>query len=266
MSEASQSIPPQPVVVGATGGSGTRAVRELLARAGVYMGSRVNPPGDALDFLPFHQAVINWTLQHTRSVDYRLADLPDWLRREGLALLRRCLGRYLDGAPQRPGLWGWKVPTTLYLLPYIAAVVPDFRLVHVVRDGRDIAFSRNQRQTFTYHGDLFGRWQEQPLHAPAIRLWSRVNVEAMTWARRELPGRYLLVRFEDLCGDPTSQGGRILSFVGSDADPAAATEHIRQVQSIGRWRRQPGKIVGRLCDEGRAGLEAFGYLDGDEEP
>ena len=42
-----------PVVIGGTGGSGTRAVQSALAAAGVFMGERLNESGDAMDFEPF---------------------------------------------------------------------------------------------------------------------------------------------------------------------------------------------------------------------
>ena len=80
---------------------------------------------------------------------------------------------------------------------------PSARFVHVVRDGRDMAYSPNQYQV-RHYGDLLltpdeRRWS-QPLRS--IVVWSRLNLEAADYADRHLPDRYLLVRFEDLCASP----------------------------------------------------------------
>ena len=45
------------------------------------------------------------------------------------------------GAP--PDHWGWKFPETYLIAPYVAATFPQARYVHLLRDGRDIAFKRH---------------------------------------------------------------------------------------------------------------------------
>jgi hypothetical protein len=74
----------RPIVVGGTGGSGTRVVRAVLARAGAFMGVRLNGAGDAMDFEPFLDATINPVLAVTRSFDYSMDTLPAALRRVSL--------------------------------------------------------------------------------------------------------------------------------------------------------------------------------------
>lgn len=249
-----------PIVVGATGGSGTRVVRELLIRAGVHMGTYVNAPGDALAFMPFMQGVSNWALQHTRSADYDLSQLPAWLREEGLLLLDTCVQRHRADVPPESALWGWKVPTILYVLPFVQGCCPEFRLIHVIRDGRDIAFSKNQRQVQKYYGAMFDSWQEYPMCVPSGRLWSRMNREVRQWGQRQLADRYLLIRFEDLCADPIKVGSRVLEFVGSHASPAEACSHIQRSQSIGRWRKNDRELVKEVQRVAREGLETFGYI------
>jgi len=235
-------------------------IQELLVQAGVYMGTYLNAPGDALSFMPFTQGVANWVLQHTRSVDYDLSQLPDWLRKEALLLLATCIQRHAAGRPPEATLWGWKIPTILYVLPFVQECCPAFRLIHVIRDGRDIAFSKNQRQVQKFYGAIFDSWQECPMCVPSGRLWSRMNREARQWAERELADRYLLIRFEDLCADPVEVGGRILQFAGSNASPAEACSHIHPSRSIGRWQKNDRKLVKEVQQVAREGLETFGYI------
>lgn len=40
--------------------------------------------------------------------------------------------------------YGFKAPVAMTLAPFWAFLLKDFRMLHVLRDGRDIAFSANQ--------------------------------------------------------------------------------------------------------------------------
>ena len=40
--------------------------------------------------------------------------------------------------------YGFKAPVAMTLAPFWASLLSDFRMLHVLRDGRDIAFSANQ--------------------------------------------------------------------------------------------------------------------------
>ena len=74
---------------------------------------------------------------------------------EAAAELRALVARQHAEADGRP--WGWKEPRSVYLLPFLAAELPGLRFLHVVRDGRDMAFSENQVQ-LRKHGDaVLGR-------------------------------------------------------------------------------------------------------------
>ena len=47
--------------------------------------------------------------------------------------------------------FGFKAPVTLLLFPWWAHLLPKVKLLHVVRDGRDIAFSHNQSPVQKYY-------------------------------------------------------------------------------------------------------------------
>lgn len=49
--------------------------------------------------------------------------------------------------------WAFKAPISMALLPVFASATNSFKFVHVIRDGRDIAFSGNQK-TVEYYYDL----------------------------------------------------------------------------------------------------------------
>lgn len=248
---------PPPIVVGGTGGSGTRVVRAVLARAGAFMGARLNEAGDAMDFEPFLDEFINPVLAVTRSLDYAIDGLPAPLRGSALRRFDEAAARYRGERPA--GLrWGWKNPRSMYVLPLIHARFPALTFVHVVRDGRDMALSRNRNQLRKHYEALFGEAASESDDRAALRLWSRTNREAADWAERVLGARYLRVRFEDLCRDPGNECAalaRRLRLPVDAGDVLAAI--VNPPPTIGRWR---AATTAELAEPpAMTALAAFGY-------
>ncbi|GAB4181786.1 MAG: sulfotransferase [Thalassobaculales bacterium] len=248
-----------PVVVGATGGSGTRALHAVLSAGGVHMGANLNHAGDAMDFEPFLDAHVNAVLRRTRSLDYVPAQLPAGERAAMLAELAGAIAAYRAGVPAG-ARWGWKNPRSMYVLPLIHAICPGLRFVHVLRDGRDMALSDNQNQRNKHFAALFGREAEAADAAESIRLWQRANRDVARWGERVLGERYVRVRLEDLCADPAGEVAALFDRLGLDRRLAgAAAGHLAAPASLGRWRDLPADALAGLQAAGGEGLARFGY-------
>lgn len=253
---ATSIIPPElalhgPNVIGATGGSGTRALAKVLRTTGMYTGTELNEYEDALPFGAFSDRWIN-----------RFVASPD--RDPALAT---AMGRDLDGVleahiagmPPSARCWGWKEPRSIYLVSFLDGAMPSLRFLHFIRDGRDMAFSENQQQ-LRKHGraviggvDPFRKW------ARSIRLWSRINTEAADYCERALGDRYLRVRFEDLCAEPRETIARVFDFFDIDGDVAEASSVVRPPSTLGRWKTKSPRVVERLNELAGPALERFGY-------
>lgn len=255
-----------PFLIGATGGSGTRALQGALKEAGFFMGERLNHAGDAMDFEPFLDEAINPILAETRSLDYRLADLSSGTRAAARAGFADALDAFL--AERRPAdrLWGWKNPRSMYVLPIVAEACPQFRFLHLVRDGRDMAISDNQNQPRKHFEALFGEPFQEGSAEIAIRLWARANGQVADWAEANLGPRYMRVRFEDLCAAPAEALARALAPAGFAPDTvarigAAAAKVVRTPDSVGRWCSLPEAERWRLTELAAGALARFGYAD-----
>src|SRR5215204_6276776 len=120
-----------PIVVGGTGGSGTRVVQAVLTRAGAFMGIRLNVAGDAMDLEPVLDQIINPVIAVTRSLDYAVEDLPNALVGHALSTFDDAVRRYCSERPA--GMrWGWKNPRSMYVLPLIHIRFPEMIFVHVL--------------------------------------------------------------------------------------------------------------------------------------
>lgn len=232
-----------PLVIGGAGGSGTRVVARIVRLGGRYMGNDRNGSEDTMPVARFEW---RWGL------DYLESGPSDAMVQQLEAAVDEHLAERPDAAP-----WGWKHPHSYLLLPFLLKRFPQMRFIHVIRDGRDIAFSRNQQQAERY-GELLGR-PDEPLTLRSAAWWAWANV----WASRNgkaLGHNYLLVRLEDLCAEPDTWTRRIVEFSGGDDSGALAAE-VKQSDSVGSWRRRELSLLRSIEAVCRNALRFFGYLE-----
>lgn len=242
-----------PLVVGGTGGSGTRVAADMLRHMGVFMGTHLN---DALDALEWVASLDTWVPRFLE----QQSRMPDATFDAMAAELRACAERHRATLPDADAAWGWKNPRSIYLLPVFDALYPGMRFLHVVRDGRDMAFSRNQNQTTLYAPLLVGSRAADPLPVQAAALWSKVNAGAARYGARRMGARYLWVRFEDLCAHRADTLQQLCAFAAPGFTDVAALHALASTPpSVGRWREQAPEAIAAVETAGRDGLHAFGY-------
>jgi hypothetical protein len=261
---------PPPVVVFGTGGSGTRALQQLLDAAGYFTGTNVNRPGDALDvawfirrWLDRYLAKSGWVEQMWRDGQAKRFPYPAGMETDFRATVedhREAIGR-----PKRN--WGWKVPRTILIFPFVHEFFPGMRAIHLVRDGRDMAYSANQNQARRYAPRLLDESERESL--PPVRsigFWARVNLAAARYGEDALGDRYLRLRYEEMCADPSGMAAQLVDFLDSPTSVEALQEvavaEIQPSSSIGRWRERDASEIAALERAGGEALRAFGYLPG----
>jgi hypothetical protein len=100
--------------------------------------------------------------------------------------------------------WGDKTPQHGLRLPELLAVFPKAKIIHLVRDGRDVAEST-------------ARIAIGPCSILAIARRWKTYMAAAEAARAGLPpDQFLELRFEDLVRDPPAARRRIMAFIGED--------------------------------------------------
>lgn len=242
-----------PLVIAGTGGSGTRLLALLCNQLGYRWPRRLNHALDALDFFPFHERWLSDFLGQ------RLSELQlQQMRRELcaiVALLEAELGE------SRPGRWGWKAPRNLLLLPLLDECVPNLRFIHLVRDGRDMAFSTNQNQC-QKHGDVVLDAQEStlPTYLRSIAFWRHTNLAVAAYGATRMSGRYLSLCYEDLLVWEVGAIASLAHFLDlSVEDLVPLKSQARPNPGVGRWRQQPADLQARLTAMGQPALNFFGY-------
>ena len=190
------------IMVCGTDGSGTRSAVKLLQSLGVTMA--VDDTG-TMDIhaeranLQGWPSIVKKILPYARSgggTDYRPSDLPAAVHEEAKRWVERLLSVYAPkGGRAASGgdlavSWGFKAPVSMHLVPVIAEVLAargeGLRVLHVVRDGRDISFSGNQSPVRKFWDLLHPAEGAEAAgaEAAALRLWDENNVGAYRFGER----------------------------------------------------------------------------------
>jgi hypothetical protein len=245
----------EPRVIGATGGSGTRVVGRIVRAGGMYIGTNLNDYQDALDLAGYSDRWIN------RFVQTGVPDPADPVRGGMEDDLAAAIEAHRRDVPADALAWGWKEPRSIYLISFFDEVMPRFRFLHFMRDGRDMAFSDNQQQ-LRKHGDavLAGRAWRKITPTRSIALWALVNTQAADFGEQKMGDRYLRVRFEDLCSQPQETVARIYEFFGLRGDIEAAAAEVRPPSTLGRWQEARASVLADLHESAAPALTRFGYL------
>lgn len=231
-----------PVAVGGLGGSGTRVIAAALRHAGLRIGERLNRPLDNLWFtvlfkrlewlerLPekaeLTQAADMFVRAMTRGLEGQVTqEEAKLIERLGNALpphgTWRCGARLADAeslarsnaAPS--GHWGWKEPNTHIFLPALNAAIPNLHYIHVVRDGLDMAYSSNTWQ-MKHWSHFYGLplSPDTPQPVRQLQYWIRANNTALNFGRESMPGRFLVIPYEEFCAHTTQHLERLVEFLG----------------------------------------------------
>lgn len=124
--------------------------------------------------------------------------------------------------------WGDKTPQHAMYLPEIRRTFPDARLIHLVRDGRDVAESLSR----IYIGpkSMYGiakRWRD---HVMAFHDFCKT-----------LPaGEYLEIKYEDLVANPRKVQQAVFDFIGEDISLVADTG--KELPDSGARRQATGAV------------------------
>jgi Sulfotransferase family len=132
--------------------------------------------------------------------------------------------------------WGEKTPQHTLCWRTIVAGFSDLQVIHLVRDGRDVALS--------YRAAFFG-----PKHIyPLAQRWALYLAEAEATQAALGKSGFLLVRYEDLLAEPERELRRICGFLGEEFDPAMLHFHERSLTRISDQRNQANLLQPVLSD------------------
>lgn len=157
------------------------------------------------------------------------------------------------------------------IVAQISRACPDARVVHLVRDGRDVATSalhhlwrradrvggRLPEEAASKRERYRAGWRpsDESLFPgghleTAAREWSAVTGRALRQGRELFGERHIVVRYEDMLGETAPELGRVLRFLGASTDAAV----IRRCVERASFQRMAGR-AGRSWRRRERGVE-----------
>lgn len=166
-----------------------------------------------------------------------------------------------------------QTPELAHLVDIVALAFPDARIVHIVRDGRDVAASlldkpwlRPAQERADDAGVAYGsyaRFWVEPERRDEFERTSDAGRAAWAWKRyvtaaRSAAAQPLELRYETLAEDPSAVASKLGAYLGAPEAPLAAALARAHGTSVGRYRRdldeeqladvmaQAGDLLGEL--------------------
>jgi hypothetical protein len=133
----------------------------------------------------------------------------------------------LYGELEGKRLVGEKTPKYVRYLPTLSRLWPDAKVVHLIRDGRDIALSILDWDRAERNAGRFPTWDEDPVTTTALYWEWNVRLGRETGATLG-PDRYNELRYEALVADPETESRRLCDFLGIGYGPAILRFHERK--------------------------------------
>lgn len=247
----------EPVVITGNSGSATRVVTLMLRNLGMFLGQTVGPKG--LDSLWFNR----W-----------IAGCERWTKEKKLRRIRRAMSEGIAMAEkfmaQEDHLkgWGWKSTDLTAVLPEFLEVMPQSRLLLIMRDPLDLMWGATTQATdqpekyARFYGLTSPKGQSRGAftrgNAYFLEYWKACNRRALQLGR-QMGDRFLLVRLEELIAETEVQTHRISAFTPWTSDNEQVREAhavIKTPESIGRWKLRG---VQGVSDALIQSLAEFGY-------
>jgi hypothetical protein len=265
-----------PIIIFGTGGSGTRVFAQLVNAAGCFLGSNLNAALDNQDFAFYLAGRIRWMERHfpfpyahaklylslfhqvyfQKSlsikdilVTARIA-LTYLIGRNRVLFSSRPIQERIRNAKNLVGgtpdtftgesveyrRWGFKSPPAIYFIQPLKEYFRGAQFIHVIRDGRDVATSNNQKPLL--YRKILNGFENDPI-LNSYRNWQRINQWAIQYGRKHLPAnQYLRLKYEDICTKPKATIDQLISFTQLKTEKAEALYAIpHKNPAIGRWKQ-----------------------------
>jgi hypothetical protein len=205
-----------------------------------------------------------------------------WSRNDGADehldnLTRMAIDYFLGGELLKSGkrIVGDKSPLlTPDTIREISAIYPEAKVIHIIRDGRDVAVSA------AHHARNFGKGRKQDAQSEAEgSAFPEGQLEklASEWASRvgktvedgpELLGKnYTEVRYEDLLHEPEAEVRRVLAFLAVDSDEKATKRCVEAAsfERLSRGRKRGEEDPSSFFRKGVAGDWKRVFTQGERE-
>lgn len=214
----------EPIIVIGMHRSGTTMLSRIFHSIGVYMGRRLSENAESRFFQTLNREILDgiggdWVNIKPATEKIQLAEINQQLAYElkekllvqgklgGFFSVRHCLKLLFS---QNSIHWGWKDPRNSITLPIWLNIFPDAKIVHIIRNGVDVAVSlyhreKNRQQT---DKDYDPRLQD---FSYCFNLWEQYVSTCRGYSLSVPAEQYIEMRYEDVLQEPIKEINLLMS-------------------------------------------------------
>lgn len=286
----SQSV--SPIIVIGMHRSGTSLVSRLLQGLGVHMGADTTKTEESIFFRELNRNVMraHGALWHDPAPMWQVFSDSGIVQSVARQLQSACESAgsqaYRGNSFGATAAWGWKDPRNTINLPVWLTLFPSARVVHVVRNGIDVADSLVRRSrlhkpvawstrlriaahTFVTAGRLpngtlpFAKCRFRD-HAHAFDLWRHYMAFADYHAGQVSASRLHTLRFEDLAERPEQELMALARFAGASQKDLQIAEAASSINRQRAWSFTDDDNLADFADTVVADqwMQRYGYIAG----
>lgn len=265
-----------PLAITCRAHSGGRILSDIYEQAGIQMGSLFPKTKDTIFFsIRKNNIVKELILKSGKYPDFPPKRV-EYFKRQ----MQTCIDQYVQQEikdTSKP--YGWKFGETIFILPYLFDIAPNARVIHLIRDGRDVMLSRiparfddsfhdpfNKRMIFGKASQL--KYKGEVLKPEVIDNY-RTELELIHWQTviefskrlRVYQNQYMEVRYEDLCQNPKEVLNTISEFIEVPFDKNIykwAVENI-SASRIAKWKKEDINKIKEVSQIAESTLREYGY-------
>ena len=257
----------EPLIITGLGGSGTRALVEILDILDFDFGYDLNRASDNLLFtllfkLPNHfyksfdkdssyiKSLIILNEKLHKSEKLNLIDMQTILK---LCLMHAFGFKYYsigwiyyrirainNSTPRKSEFWGWKEPHVGFFISDFQEYYKNGKFIFLIRNGLDMAYSKNDQQ-FRNYGFYFGLDAKCNTPKNRFEFWYRFNEYVLRILSKKGYNNYKVVYFEKLIKESKESMSEICEFLNIEIGDTVlknAVEKIKNKGTIGRFKEK----------------------------
>lgn len=205
----------KPIIIIGMHRSGTSFLSKTLHENGIFMGHKQSENHEAHYFQ--HR---NIALLRANGHTWARPAIPlktDHIKHSNKEFLKKYIGRsqlrnlYQTWATGTLSAWGWKDPRNTFTLRYWLQFFPDAKVIHIYRNGMDVAISLHKRNKKMSPDNRFYEPNLKDKRA-GLDLWATYYRQAESY-QNLLGERYLKIRFEAILAQDEPTIRQLEAFV-----------------------------------------------------
>ncbi len=256
------------------GHSGGRLACEAYIRNGIQMGD-VHPQKKDTYSLNVRNSYIRKIIMNAFHYDKQNLLQKKYYR----LLMRKCIKEYNKNEIHLNDPFGWKLGLTIFTMPVVLDTFPNAKVLHIIRDGRDVMLSRLDAriENISYPINkimVLGKKNINEFHGEKLTKATiekyRNELEMSHWVTavkyglqgRKYKDRYLEIKYENMCVKPVETFSEVFDFLNVPF-LGSTKEWLKEnakTDRIGKWKKLSEAEMEAPMEIGGELLKELGYV------